>query len=102
METNKQAEITVEIDLRDIESPIGFINQSGSRTISPWDMKLFTAWIDKKLEGTAGTKTTILMKWEHCADWLSMWLGAYLDQKAETIMVSTPRMQLFYVKGGVN
>ena len=98
---NKQTEITVSIDLREIESPIGFINQHGNRILSPWDVDPLLLWIDRKLTGTNGTKTTILLKWEHCPAWLATKLGQYLDSKANTIIIDTPRMQQFYVKGGV-
>ena len=94
--------IEIKIDLRTIPENIGFITQSGERVFRAWDWENIERWIDGKLIGANPQNSTAVLYWTHLPDWLSMKIGSYLDSRVKHILISTPRMDYYAVKGGVN
>ena len=94
-------DLEIKMDLRTIPENIGFITQSGERVFRPWDWQNIERWIDGKLVGSTPYNSTAVLYWAHLPDWLSMKIGSYLDSRVKNILISTPRVDYYAVKGGV-
>ena len=91
--TEFKTEITVSVDLTAIPKEIGFKRYDGKMIYAPSHLKQIKEWLDDKFNVVpAIDKKIIVSVTGPMTPWFALYLGQYLDSKADIIVLITPQL----------
>ena len=95
-----ETEITVSIDTSSIPKNIGFERNDGKIVYTVNHVNAIKEWLDGKFNIVpAIDKKIVVHVTGPMPEWMAFYLGQYLDSKADVLILTTPQLPGWIVKG---